>query len=291
MYAVMGVTGQVGQAVAKRLLQDGQEVRAIVRDERKGQAWSERGCEIARADANDTRSLERAFLGTEGVFAMLPPAYDPTPGYTETRALIRSLREALSEARPGRAVVLSTVGGHVQRPNLLEQLHEMEETLRSLPLPITFLRPAWFMENASWDLPAAEKGHIESFLQPVDRAIPMVSAADVGSCAGSLLQEEWRGVRTEQLEGPRAYSPRDVADGFARLLKRSVTVSAVPREEWETLFRKQGMKNPQPRMQMLDGFNEGWLTFEAGISIRKGGTPLDTALATIAARRPASGLS
>ena len=30
------------------------------------------------------------------------------------------------------------------------------------------------------------------------------------------------------------------------------------------LFSKQGMQNPLPRMQMLDGFNEGWIEFEDG---------------------------
>ena len=28
-------------------------------------------------------------------------------------------------------------------------------------------------------------------------------------------------------------------------------------ETWESLFESQGMKNPTPRIRMLDGFNEG----------------------------------
>jgi hypothetical protein len=31
----------------------------------------------------------------------------------------------------------------------------------------------------------------------------------------------------------------------------------VPRESWDELFRLQGMKNPERRIRMLDGFNEG----------------------------------
>jgi NAD(P)H dehydrogenase (quinone) len=50
----------------------------------------------------------------------------------------------------------------------------------------------------------------------------------------------------------------------------------VPRDSWEPLFRAKGMKNPGPRMQMLDGFNEGWIEFE-GNSL-KGLTTLDTVL-------------
>jgi hypothetical protein len=41
-------------------------------------------------------------------------------------------------------------------------------------------------------------------------------------------------------------------------------MEAVPRQSWEQLFRSQGMKNPEPRIRMLDGFNEGWIEFEGG---------------------------
>jgi hypothetical protein len=38
----------------------------------------------------------------------------------------------------------------------------------------------------------------------------------------------------------------------------------VPRESWAALFRSQGMRNPEPRMRMLDGFNEGWIDLSDG---------------------------
>jgi len=45
----------------------------------------------------------------------------------------------------------------------------------------------------------------------------------------------------------------------------------VPRETWESLFKSQGMKNRTLRIEMLDGFNEGWIEFERAESgARKG---------------------
>jgi len=35
-----------------------------------------------------------------------------------------------------------------------------------------------------------------------------------------------------------------------------VRMDAVPRETWEQLFRSQRMKNPTPRIRMLDGLRE-----------------------------------
>jgi NAD(P)H dehydrogenase (quinone) len=59
----------------------------------------------------------------------------------------------------------------------------------------------------------------------------------------------------------------------------------VPRETWESLFKSQGMKNPEPRIQMLDGFNEGWIEFEEkNVGSRKGKVALETALRTLIER-------
>jgi hypothetical protein len=59
-------------------------------------------------------------------------------------------------------------------------------------------------------------------------------------------------------------------------------MQVVPRNSWETLFRSQGMKNPTPRMQMLDGFNEGWIEFEGGeANSIKGTTPLESVLRSL----------
>jgi uncharacterized protein YbjT (DUF2867 family) len=147
MYAVIGITGQVGGAVARKLLADKQCVRAVLRDANRGLPWAVRGCEMARADLHDAASLTAAFKGIEGVFAMLPPIFDPSPGFPEARALIASLRSALAVASPPRVVCLSTVGAQAKRQNLLTQLAILEQELGELSLPVTFLRPAWFMEN------------------------------------------------------------------------------------------------------------------------------------------------
>ena len=67
MYAIMGITGNVGGEVARTLLAAGREVRAIVRNPDKAQAWAQKGCQIAVADINDEEALVAAFLGADGV--------------------------------------------------------------------------------------------------------------------------------------------------------------------------------------------------------------------------------
>jgi NAD(P)H dehydrogenase (quinone) len=286
MFAITGITGQVGGAVARNLLAANQPVRAVVRDVRKGEAWAQRGCEVVSADINDARALTSAFQGIEGIFVLVPPNFDPSTDFREAHATASTLKSTIEAARPGRVVYLSTIGAQAARSNLLTQHTIIERMLGKLSLPITFLRPGWFMENSSWDVaPATKTGVIPSFLQPLDKPVPMVATDDIGCVAAELLQETWKDRRVVELEGPYRVSPNEIAAAFAALLGRSVRMEAVPRETWESLFKSQGVKNPAPRIQMLDGFNEGWIEFESGeAGSRKGKVTLKTVLRNLIER-------
>jgi NAD(P)H dehydrogenase (quinone) len=287
-YAITGITGKVGGVLARALLAAGQPVRAVVRDSKKGQAWAELGCEIAVAEMEDAEALTTAFRGAAGVFILPPPVFDPEPGFPEARAVISAVVEALTAARPARVVCLSTVGAQAAATNLLSQRTLMEEALATLPCPVTILRPAWFMENVAWDIDQARtEGTISSFLQPLDRPVPMVSTQDVGRVAAQLIHQRWTGFRVVELEGPRCVTQIEIAATLAGLLGRPVQAHAVPRDTWCELFTAQGMRNPVPRMRMLDGFNEGWITFEgAPGTVTRGTVDLETALATLVRQSP-----
>src|SRR5579862_2280222 len=151
MFAVMGITGNVGGETARSLLGAGKAVRALVRDEGKGAEWKKRGCEVAVADIHDADSLKKAFAGVEGAFVLVPPVFDPKPDFSEAKSVAASLRSAIEAARPGKVVYLSTIGAQAKQENLLTQHTLIEKELRGLATPMTFLRPGWFMENAAWD--------------------------------------------------------------------------------------------------------------------------------------------
>ena len=272
MHVITGITGNVGGEVARALLNAGHAVRAVIRDPRKGAVWEALGCDVSLADMNDAAALAAAFKAASDVFVLLPPNFDPSPDFPETRAIVAALRQALATARPGKVVCISTIGAQAKRENLLTQLTIMEESLGDLPMPITFLRPAWFMENCSWDVaPARDTRVISSFLQPLEKPVPMVATADVGRVAAELLQETWTGRRIIELEGPTRVTPNQIAATFAEIFSHPVQVETVPRETWEQLFKSQGMKHPGPRIHMLDGFNQGWIEFEQNETMRRKG--------------------
>lgn len=282
MFAITGITGQVGGKLATALLEQGHQVRAVLRDEAKAASWAQRGCQIAMAGMDDAEALQRAFEDVDAVFIVLPPIFDPSPGFTEARKYIAAIRQALAASLPERVVCLSTIGAQVERENLLTQLRLMEQALGSLPMPIAFLRAAWFMENFAMDIASArQEGLIRSFLQPIDKLVPMVATRDIAELAASLLTQSWEGRHIVELEGPARIAPEDAARILGELLQREVVAQPVPRSEWSALFHAQGMLNPEPRMQMLDGFNAGWIEFEQDRLPASVGT---TGLAAVLAR-------
>lgn len=287
MYAVMGVTGQVGSAVADTLLSQGKQVRAILRNPEKAASWRDRGAEIAIANYDDVDDLQSAFRDTEGVFVMVPPNFAPDRGFPEARAYIAAIREALAAAKPGRVVALSTIGAqHASGTGLLESLHILEEELSALPTPLAFLRAGWFMENSRWDIPSAQKGQISSYLQPLDKEFSLVATADVGRIGAEILLQSWEGNRLIEVAGPRKYAPRDLAAAFSKLLNRPVEAVVVPRETWVETFVSQGIPAEKTayRIEMLDGFNSGYISFGAPATEHVTGTvPLEDALKSLLA--------
>jgi uncharacterized protein YbjT (DUF2867 family) len=256
MYAITGITGKVGGALARSLLSEKLPVRAVLRDQAKAAEWKGQGCEIALAEMDDAASLVSAFNGAKGVFVLPPSEFDPQSGFPEAKRVIDAVSAALVEARPGKVVCRCRCA---------------------------FLRPGWFMENALWDVPSArDESVLRSFLQPADKAFAMVATQDVGRVAAALLRETWSGTRVVELEGPARMSPSDLAQAFAKAFGHPVELEIVPRESWEQIFRSQGARNPLPRIRMLDGFNEGWIAFlDNGRSAVKGTTTLESVIAEL----------
>ena len=287
MYAIMGITGRVGGAIAENLLAQGEKIRAIVRTPEKAAQWRDRGAEIAVADVDDPNALASAFEGTDGVFLMVPPNFAPAPGFPELRKTLASYRAALAKALPKKAVYLSSIGAEqTSGLGLITGSHLLEQTLRDLPIAHAFLRAGWFIYNNASDVTTAQsEGRIYSNLYPLDRKFSLVATADIGKAGADVLRQEWTGTRHIEVAGPEQYSPNDIARALSSVLGRTIEVVAVPRDKWTEFFVGQGMPEgrTEPRAEMVDGFNSGWIHFGvAGTEHITGTTSLTSVIAKLA---------
>jgi NAD(P)H dehydrogenase (quinone) len=284
-YTIIGVTGNVGSTAATRLLGSGHAVRAYVRSEAGAAVWRGRGADPFLGDLYDADALASACDGVDGVFVMTPTWFEADDMFAENARALEGLDDALRRTSPKRVVLLSSIGAqHAHGAGAILKLHAMERRFADLPA-VTSVRAAWFMENFAGSIAyVRETGLLRSMLAPLDKAIPMVATGDIGVVVANALDSEWSGQRVIELEGPRRYSPDDVATAFAAVLGRPVQTQTLPESEWLATWRSWGLtpRSADAMYEMLCGFNSSWIAFERESEPTKGDTPLEAVLTRLA---------
>lgn len=220
---VIGATGQQGGAAARALLARGWGVRALVRDEHKpaAQALRGAGASLITGDLDDPASVRAAMRSVHGVFLALTMMTGPRvtlEGVAAEERRGKAVADLASEAGVGH-LVYSSIGGAGQRTGVphVESKTAIEEHIRALGLPATFLRPASFMDNfASFNRPALDGGElvISLALRP-ETPLPLVAVSDIGVFAAIAFSDPARYLgRSLQLAGDCLTGPQ-IADVFA----------------------------------------------------------------------------
>ncbi|CAB3805773.1 NmrA family NAD(P)-binding protein [Paraburkholderia fynbosensis] len=261
MFLVMGITGKVGGATARHLLDRGQQVRALVRDRAKAESWAKQGVELVDGDWNDAAAIERALDGVDGAFVMLPTVWAPTPDFKEAKAVIASYVEALTRAAPPRVVALSSMGANRNSElGMITALSLLEQGLRHLASPVAFVRAGGFFENFLYGLHVAQGGTLPVYYNPTSRKSTMVATDDIGAKVATLLTgPAWSGHRVVELGS--MVSADEVAAQLGEVLQRDVKAFAIPRAEWSAAFEQLGIPQGQtaPAEAMFDAVNSGWM--------------------------------
>jgi uncharacterized protein YbjT (DUF2867 family) len=187
---VTGLTGQQGGAVARRLLADGWLVRGLTRDPEsdRARAFAELGVELAPGDLTDERSLVEPLAGAYGVFAMATPF---EKGIENEIAQANTLGD-VAAAVGVQHYVYSSVGSANKRTGIphFESKAAAEDHLKRLGLPLTIIRPVYFMENLlSWATQRTDEGlAITAPLSGTTR-LQMIAVDDVAAIAAIVFAQ------------------------------------------------------------------------------------------------------
>jgi NAD(P)H dehydrogenase (quinone) len=282
MFTVMGITGNVGGAIAENLLAAGHSVRGVTRDPQKAKAWAQKGVELVQSAYDDPAGLTKAFTGAEGVFAMIPPDFAPEPGLPTQKRTVAAIRQALETAKPAKAVFLSSIGS--EQPSglgLITSTHLLEEATKNLPLPVAYLRAGSFMENWLNGLDHVRAtGEMPFFYAPLDRKFPLVATRDIGLAGAKVLTENWSSVRVLEVDGPKGGTDlHQVAAAFGKALGRPVKAIQLPESAWQNVLVSIGMPADRTGLyiEMVKSFNSGWIHFgNPGTEAFYGPTTIDT---------------
>lgn len=288
MFVVTGANGQTGSAAMRHLLAGGHRVRGVVRREEQCAAWREAGAEVVVADLGNGRAMAACFDQAQGAYLMNPPAYAEPDLFEHAARVHTALISAAEVAGVAHVVALSSVGAQHDRytGNILTT-HDLEVRLAASSLRATVLRAANFIENWAWSLDALVSGDaLPSMFAPVERALPMVSALDIGRVAAELLIAGSAAPPLVELHGPQDSSPNDAAAVLARLLGRPISALATPEAEWPTKFRASGFSDSAITAfcDMYRAFNNGRVAFSGDGITEHGVIGLDVVLDALPSR-------
>jgi uncharacterized protein YbjT (DUF2867 family) len=235
MYVVMGATGHVGSGVVRALRTRSERVIGVSHQAGAGSP------DVVQADVRDVESLRAAFRHGRRALLLNPPADVALDTDAVERASVRNTLAALEGSGLEKVVAVSTGGAQPgDRLGDLNVLWELEQGLARQPIPAAINRGAYYYSNWDGQIDTVrESGELHTMF-PADLPIPMVAPEDLGQAAAERLVSDLDDVGVRSVEGPARLTSRQVADVFARVLDRQVTLVVTPRAKWEESFRSMG---------------------------------------------------
>ena len=139
--AVAGATGYIGGKLASRLLEEGNQVRALARDPRRAAALADKGIEVRRADVLEPGSLAPALEGAEVAYYLVHSmGRGSGGGYAQRDRQAAANFRAAAEATGVKRIVY--LGGLGEGSEHLRSRHETAKALIEGSVPVTYFRAA-----------------------------------------------------------------------------------------------------------------------------------------------------
>ena len=240
---VTGGTGTIGMQVLAHLQGRGADVRALTRSPETAQLPA--GITAVRGDLADPDSVRTALTGVSTLFVLAPNVADEL-----TQAML-TLTVA-GEADVKGIVYLSVFGGdaYADVPHFAGK-YTVERMIEALDLPVTVLRPAYFIQNDLRQKDGLLKTGI--YGAPIGgKGISMVDIRDIGEAAAiELVRREQaatpRGRETYALVGPDGLTGDGIAAIWSEALGRAIRYGGD-----DLVVMEQRLKTMLPAWHALD---------------------------------------
>jgi uncharacterized protein YbjT (DUF2867 family) len=226
---IVGATGTLGRQIARRALDEGYQVRCLVRSVRRAAFLKEWGAELVVGNICNPGTLAPAL---EGVTAIIDAA---TARATDSLSIKKvdwdgqvALIQAAVEAKIDRFIFFSILGSE-NYPNvpLMEIKRCTELFLKESGLNYTILRPAGFMQGliGQYAIPTLEG-------QPVwmtgESSIAYMDTQDVAKFAVKALSVKETERRSFPIVGNRAWSGKEIISFCERQSGKEAKITNVP---------------------------------------------------------------
>ena len=224
--AVTGATGQQGGAVARKLLAEGWQVRALTRDVNKpaAQELKALGAELVAGDMDNAAELETAFKDAHGVFSV-QNYWLPNVGFDAEIQQGKNVADSAKTAGVQHLIYSSVGSAHRgMGQKHFETKWIIEQYIQSLDLPYTILRPVYFMDNHNWTRAYILSGTYTGMGLRPEKGVQSIAVEDIGVFAALAFTDPDTYLgRTLELAGDEL-TESQTAEVFTKVIGRPVNL-------------------------------------------------------------------
>jgi uncharacterized protein YbjT (DUF2867 family) len=227
---IVGATGTLGRQIARRALDEGYQVRCLVRSTRRAAFLKEWGAELVVGNICNPSTLAPAF---EGVTQVIDAA---TARATDALSIKQvdwdgqiALIQAAVDAKVEKFIFFSILGAeNYPHVPLMEVKHCTELFLQESGLNYTILRPAGFMQGlvGQFAIPTLEGQPV--WMTGEASPIAYMDTQDVAKFAVKALSVPATNNRTFPIVGNRAWSGREIIDFCERQSGKEAKTTNIP---------------------------------------------------------------
>ena len=224
MILVVGATGTVGSHVTEKLLEQGEQVRCLVRSEEK-RALLPAGVEGVIGDLEQPETLKEVFSGIEGVFLLNALSQN------ETEQGLAAI-DAAKRSGVTKVVYLSVPmpEGSQHIPHFKTKV-AVEQALLASGMTYTILRPNNFFQNDYWFQEALVNYGV--YPQPLgEQGLNRIDVRDIADAAVNALTSTEFDDQSYLLYGLDALTSLSTVDVFSRHMGREITHAGDNLDAW-----------------------------------------------------------
>jgi uncharacterized protein YbjT (DUF2867 family) len=226
MILVTGGTGFIGPKIVHRLRAEGQEVRCLVRDRRRGRQLESWGSELIEGDVTDRASLDGAVAGCDTVVHLVAIIAGRRRDFERVMEQgTRNLVEAAKATGVRRFVLMSALGATEATRDLVPYYHakwDMEQTVRGSGLEHVIFRPSFVFGPDGGALQQFKRVARLSPVTPVvgsgRQRLQPIWVEDVAAYFAAAVDRPDAAGRTFELGGPDVVTWNELWDRLKRAL-------------------------------------------------------------------------
>ncbi|MDQ3253630.1 MAG: NAD(P)H-binding protein [Acidobacteriota bacterium] len=262
-FVITGATGNIGHALAEKLLAGGHKVRALARSAERLKPLADKGAEPFIRELEDADFLTRAFRGAKAVFAMIPPNPTAPDWRAYQNRISESLASATRQARVAHVVTLSSIGAHLPvGTGPIAGLYDNEQRFDRLEgVNVLHVRPTFFMENLLSGIDIIKNMGVNGSPQAPELPMPMIATKDIAACIAPVLERaDFEGKSVLELLGNSDVTMVEATRTLGEAIgKPDLRYVQFPYADTQQALLGMGLSQSvaDSYIEMYRGFNEG----------------------------------